>query len=382
MKILLATPDSIDKVGDRFFSNMVSIFLLRYKAIGNEFVIANPIREVITTKSDEISEHQIEYIALEKVNTLKGLILTSRKNKSRVFKAVKEADLVIAHVPSFNGELVAKIGHKLGKKVVCVVMACPWDSYWNYNFKGKLIAPFRYWSLKRLAKRSKSVIYVTKKFLQSRYPTDGHSLACSNVQIKTGEKSVLENRLTSINNRVLLNSPILKIATIAAIDVPFKGQKYVMEALYLLKQKGLIFNYYLIGGGDNTILKQYAEHLDISDQVIFEGVIPHTAIPTYLDSIDIYIQPSKQEGLPRSVIEAMSRGCYCLGSDVAGIPELLDSSCLFKKGSSIEIARLLSEISLDRLREYATINFEKAMEYDQTILDKKRTAFLKDILSK
>ena len=39
----------------------------------------------------------------------------------------------------------------------------------------------------------------------------------------------------------------------------------------------------------------------------------------------VYIQPSRIEGLPRALIEAMSRGCACVGSSVGGIPELLNN---------------------------------------------------------
>ena len=52
-----------------------------------------------------------------------------------------------------------------------------------------------------------------------------------------------------------------------------------------------------------------------------------------LDECDIYLQPSLQEGLPRSVIEAMSRGCACIGAATAGIPELLESEYVVKRKS-------------------------------------------------
>ena len=44
------------------------------------------------------------------------------------------------------------------------------------------------------------------------------------------------------------------------------------------------------------------------------------------DNIDVFIMPSLQEGLPRSMVEAMSRGCNVIGSRVGGIPELLDDN--------------------------------------------------------
>lgn len=71
----------------------------------------------------------------------------------------------------------------------------------------------------------------------------------------------------------------------------------------------------------------------------------------FLDTVDIYIQPSKQEGLPRSVVEAMSRGCLCVGSRIAGIPELLSTKYLFNAGNVMQIAKILADIDKDQLRK-------------------------------
>ena len=91
--------------------------------------------------------------------------------------------------------------------------------------------------------------------------------------------------------------------------------------------------------------------------------MPHEKIFDYLDNIDIYIQPSKQEGLPRAFIEAMSRGCPSLGSKVGGIPELLNSDCVFHKGSVHEICELLKTLDTKRMLKEAKTNFEKSKEY-------------------
>ena len=42
-----------------------------------------------------------------------------------------------------------------------------------------------------------------------------------------------------------------------------------------------------------------------------------------LDAADVFVLPSRQEGLPRAMIEAMARSLPCVGSDVGGISELI-----------------------------------------------------------
>ena len=101
----------------------------------------------------------------------------------------------------------------------------------------------------------------------------------------------------------------------------------------------------------------------------------HDDIFEFLDDMDIYIQPSLQEGLPRAVVEAMSRGLLCLGSNIAGIPELLDRGFLFKKKNVEEIVSIIENISLDQLLSQARQNFNKAKQFQDIVLKEKRTHF-------
>ena len=168
----------------------------------------------------------------------------------------------------------------------------------------------------------------------------------------------------------------LKIGTAAALDVPYKGQLYVIQALSLLKKQGFNYEYHLVGAGTGEALKQAAIDYDVEDRIFIKGRIPHEKITDFLDEIDIYIQPSKQEGLPRATIEAMSRGCLCLGSDIAGIPELLEKRYLFKKGNYREIAKILASVSLEDLVCQAERNYNLAKEYDADVLNARRMKFI------
>lgn len=62
--------------------------------------------------------------------------------------------------------------------------------------------------------------------------------------------------------------------------------------------------------------------------------MPHDKIFEWLDTIDIYIQPSYQEGLCRSVVEAMSRACPVICSDACGERELANEKFIFKRGDA------------------------------------------------
>jgi len=175
------------------------------------------------------------------------------------------------------------------------------------------------------------------------------------------------------------NNPVI-LGTIAAVNVRYKGQKYVIKAISKLNKQGYNFEYHLVGGGDNKYLKSIAVKYNVIDKVKFIGVLPHDEVFNFLDNIDIYIQPSKQEGLPRALVEAMSHGCPSLGSNIGGIPELIKSEYIFSNGSVSEICKLLKKMDKEEMKKEAKIVFEKAKEYSKELLDKKRFKFYKEFV--
>ena len=295
------------------------------------------------------------------------------KAKRTIQKSVINIDFVIARVPSVIGNIAIKYAKKYKKPYLVEVVGCPWDAYWNHSFKGKLVAPFMYYSTKKVVKGAEYAIYVTNEFLQRRYPSVGKTLGCSDVSLPPLDENILRRRLNKIN-QMSGNKPIV-IGTVAAVNVRYKGQQYVISAISKLNREGYNFEYHLVGGGDDSYLRSIAKKFNVEDKVKFLGSLPHEEVFRYLDNIDIYIQPSKTEGLPRAVVEAMSRACPCIGSNAGGMSELFGSNFIFPKGSVKEICRLLKMMNKEIMLEEAKRSFNKAKEYDKELLDRKRNKF-------
>ena len=372
MTILFSSTATVDCCGGAYYNNALRATLPRYHRLGERIVCLAFRQDVDQPNQELIDDSNVEFVFLNKVNTVKSLLIDRRENDRIIEQEVRKADACVVHVPSFVGDSVARVAKCLGKPYFTVVVGCAWDGYWNYNWVGKLMAPFRYASLRKVQRDAPYSIYVTQKFLQYRYPTKGKAIGCSNVNISTGEESVLERRMNHIANR----SGILRIATVAAVNVRYKGQEYVIRALGRLKKQGILMEYHLVGGGDNVFLKEMARACDVENQVIFHGLMPHDRILPFLDGMDLYVQPSKQEGLPRALIEAMSRGCLSLGSRTAGIPELLPACYVFRRGNVGDIVNILSRITQTDLHEQAQRNFEEAKLYDSAVLNKRRNDFM------
>jgi glycosyltransferase involved in cell wall biosynthesis len=295
-----------------------------------------------------------------------------------ILNEVEKVDFIIAR-QSYFGAVAASCAKKLGKPYVVEVVGSSWDSNWNYSFKGKIVAPFFQLQAKKMIKNASNVIYVTKEYLQKEYPTQARTIGISNVEIDDPDEEVLKNRI----ERILQTNPTtLNLCTVAAVDVKYKGQAYVIKAMSLLKEKGLTFTYYVIGGGDQARLKDYSEKLGLKDNVVFTGPLEHEKVFEYLDKSDIYLQPSLQEGLPRALIEAMSRGLPAIGFKTAGIPELLEKQFVCRRKSVSDICRCLELLSDKHNRKIqAERNFNEAAGYRFSLLNKLREDFIRSSIN-
>ncbi len=380
MKVLLVTDQYLNIEGDQIFgpSNFTSV-LKRLAIIGELHAC---VLDFKTKKNPiQIFNDQVnEYIKKENLTFInKSYIWPSRKTIRTLEKKIKQVDLVIGYVPALNAEVAERLAHKAGKKYFALMVACPWDGLWNQDWKRKIAAPYRFLLNRYVLRHSDYALYVTNEFLQKRYPTVGNSVGISNVVLLENHVGVLDARIQHIMEGQK-GSPI-KLATTAMLNVKYKGQRFVIQALKKLKDMGYTdYHYYLIGGGDDSNLRKLVYKLGIQDQIHFVGKITHEEVFKLLDDIDIYVHPSLQEGLPRSVVEAMSRALPCIGARTAAIPELIDDEFIVERKSVNGIVnKLLKMRNKDILIEQAQRNFEEAKKYECHILDVKRRIFYESI---
>lgn len=123
------------------------------------------------------------------------------------------------------------------------------------------------------------------------------------------------------------NTPI--ITNISAIEY-IKGIDTILYAVAQLKNKGLEVLFVHVGGlRSNTIeqqqyadsLKQMAVELGVEDNVIWLG--RRSDVQDILPMADVYVHPSRSEGLGSALLEASVAGLPLVGSRVGGIPEIV-----------------------------------------------------------
>jgi len=323
-------------------------------------------------KLHEVKLDRLKIIECPNLNTPKGLLLEKNNVNKFIVEYLKKTDLIFARMPSIISNMVLKWAIKMKKPYLVEVGGCAWDSYVNHSFLGKCIAPKLYYDEKKYVRKADFAVYVTEKWLQKRYPNKNTCEFCSNVFLSSFSDETLVRRLKKIKKNNA--DHVFVIGTAAAVNVKYKGQEYIIKAISKLNKQGYNFEYELAGAGDNQYLSLIAEKYGVLDKVHFKGLLLHDEVMEWLDCIDIYAQPSKQEGLPRALIEAMSRACPSIGSTTAGIPELLESNQVFKPNDINHICQILKTITEpEEMQKQAKNNYEKSKEYDSLIIEKRRT---------
>ena len=114
-----------------------------------------------------------------------------------------------------------------------------------------------------------------------------------------------------------------RIITTASF-VKNKGHRYLLEALSRIVKRHRNVRLSLVGDGPlKSDLLNYAESLGISSYIEFLGVIDN--VEKILKETDIFVLPSiEREGLGIAMIEAMSQSKPVIGTDIGGIPEVIE----------------------------------------------------------
>ncbi len=103
-----------------------------------------------------------------------------------------------------------------------------------------------------------------------------------------------------------------------------KRQQDLVEAVSLLRQRGIILRCQFVGDGPlRRHCEKLSQKLGLEASVDFLGTQAPATVPSLLRQADIFVLPSVSEGMPGSVMEAMAMGLPIVGSDVPGIRELV-----------------------------------------------------------
>jgi glycosyltransferase involved in cell wall biosynthesis len=113
-----------------------------------------------------------------------------------------------------------------------------------------------------------------------------------------------------------------RLACVARLDPPSKGQDILFEALAGPSWAARRWRLYLYGEGPmRNSLERLVQHLGLSDRVVFAGYV---SVEHIWASNHVLVMPSRFEGLPLTIVEAMLCGRPVVATDVAGNSEVIE----------------------------------------------------------
>lgn len=167
-----------------------------------------------------------------------------------------------------------------------------------------------------VSKNQKEIIekYYGKKYSKRIHPIPN---GYHPMNISAFSQNDLRNRYNiDIDKKIFIN-----IAWI----VEKKGHRYLLEAIDLLSKKRKDFFCYVVGKGPLIEeLNNMIDQKNISDFIEFLGYVPDDELVKRYIMADFFILPSLEEGNPVVMFEGLGLGLPFIGTDVGGIPEIIN----------------------------------------------------------
>lgn len=379
MNLLTTTDERFDRTADGAIwtkSQMVHRFWQRYLEIFPHVRVAARIREVDRPASDALRANGdgVSFIGLPSHSGAAEYIAKYASVARAAGKAVDQAEAVILRVPQANNRIYGLLSRR-HHPYALHVGGDPYDAFAPGAVNHPLRPMLRVWFarlLRRQCAGASAASYVTRAALQRRYPCPGFTIHFSDVDVSEATL-IATPRVFQSGNRQL------KLITVGTLAQLYKAPDVLIHAFAQCVGQGLNLTLEIVGDGkERPGLERLAVTLGIANRIHFAGHIPPgESIRTRLDQADLFVLPSRQEGLPRAMIEAMGRGLPCIGSTVGGIPELLPLEALVKPGDAAVLATKIREVAEDsrRMTEMSAHSLNKAREYSAEIMRTRRLEF-------
>ena len=319
------------------------LLLYFLKASGKDYTVV--------IMNDEVDE----YLGQELVKTgLKVYFLNKKEGNKhpkylfRLLKIIKEHRIDVIHthdVGSMMWSVLCKF-FKPGLKLAYTIHSAPDVKSWD-----------------------KATLFINRNFIDM------------NIAISTGIlNDCVSNRLkvTKIYNGVDIkrfkpaqgSASIFSIINVARITYYIKGLDILIQALKECKDKGMKFICNLVGGpaeGDKhsmEFLEKLIDGFDLTDEIKFWG--NREDVPDLLVQSDVFVLPSRIEGLPVALLEAMSAKLPVIASNISGSVELVEhgkNGLLFENENHADLAEKI--LFLYHHREEMKRLAQNAYEYVQ-----------------
>ena len=313
-------------------------------------------------------EYFVEEIDLNSNNKLKALeVIYSKNNKKKMEEALDDFKPDIVHLNNFQRQLSASIIKPINKRNIPIVFTahdvqaiCPAITMLDSNknicedcMKGKYVNCIKkkcvknsglksilgaiegkYYRLKNIYKKKIDYIITPSEFYKTKLIEDG----------------IKEDKIKALHNFI----------DISEYDVETQDNGYALYFGRLSKEKGILNlinafskvekgNLYIAGEGEEKdTIKKLIDENKLNDRVKLLGFLNSEEMKEYVRKCKFVVVPSIwYENCPYSIIETLAIGKPIIGSDIAGIPELVQSNIngfTYKYNDIDELTKRMKEL--------------------------------------
>ena len=280
-----------------------------FKAEGHDIQILCPQLDGAMPHKEILSGLQVTRIPYPKIKVFGSLILYL-KYMYYLFMMRKTYSVVHVHmvknIAAFTGLMKCILNYKFVAKV---------SGAWEFSngvldkrYYNKGIMRIRNYFIKK-ADHIQCVSYKTKQILlDCEYPEKIALLVPNGVDMSSHIPKAVKNN-TDLVSIVYAG----RLESVKGVDILIRAVNKVNANIKLI----------IVGSGtQEESFKGLTKELSMESQVDFLGYVNN--LPEILANADIYVQPSREEGLPNSVLEAMAVGLPIIATDVSGNQDLVE----------------------------------------------------------
>ena len=289
---------------------------------------------------EKVTEYKGVHVKTVATIDKKGLAAMTSSFTAAVKAAVSKADVV--HIHAEGPAAMCWIPKLAGKRVICTIHGLDWARAKWGGFATKYIK----WGEKQAVKHADEIIVLSRGVQDYFEKTYGRKTVFIPNGVNRPELRPADeiNKLWGLEK----DSYVLFLGRI----VPEKGLRYLLEAWEGIKtDKKLV----IAGGSSDT--EAFMNELKgmAGNDVIFTGFQQGRVLEELYSNAYIYTLPSDLEGMPLSLLEAMSYSNCCLVSDIPECSEVVeDKAVVFKHSDVNELKKSLKQLLDDpeRVEQY------------------------------
>ena len=277
-----------------------------------------------------------------------GLAAVSSSAFAALYSAFGKYDVV--HIHAEGPAFFCWLPKLFGKRVVVTIHGIDWQ---REKWQSGLGSKFIHQGEKNAVKYADEVIVLSKGvqgYFKETYGRETHFIPNGVNRPQIREASLITDKFG-----LKKDSYILFLGRL----VPEKGIRYLVEAFKNVKtDKKLV----IAGGSSDTdsFMEELKELAKGDNRILFTGFVQGAMLDELYSNAYIYTLPSDLEGMPLSLLEAMSYGNCCLVSDIPECAEVVeDKAIIFRKSNIKDLTEKLQD-ACDDIRKVGKLKEQAA----------------------